>query len=142
MKSKKILTLLLLCTTILTSFSFDLKDVLRQGLKAAGVSALVRSMGPELDKFINSILSSKGAQNREATRVVPVITFGDSTAVGAVQITGDKDLIKKVRHVIAYEDKLHSKYRVKVYIPSSHSNPLKLDRVYGVSVTAIIEGFI
>lgn len=142
MKTKKILISLLIFTTILTTFSFDLKDILKQGLKAAGISALVRSMGPELDKFINNILASKGAQNREATRVVPVITFGEQTAVGAVQITGDKDLIKKVRHVIAYEDKLHNKYRVKVYIPSSHSNPLKIDRVYGISVTAIIEGFI
>jgi len=127
---------------MLTTSSFNFEDFLKQGLKAAGISAVVRSMGPELDRFINDLLSNQGAANKEATRVVPVITFGEQVAVGAVQITGTQELIKKVRHVVSYEDKLKNKYRVKVYVPSSDSNPLKINRVYGVSVTAVIEGFI
>ncbi|MDD5090114.1 MAG: hypothetical protein PHQ23_04280 [Candidatus Wallbacteria bacterium] len=117
-------------------------DIVQDTLKATAVAALVRQLAEPINDFVNSLLLTHGAENRDTTKVVPIFSVGYKTAVGAAQVSGPQELVNEVRAVFTLEGLTHGKYRVKAYIPNRHSNPFELDRVYGVGVTAIIDGFL
>lgn len=140
MTYKKImLVIILIFSTNLLSFSFDLEDFFKKGLKTVGISALIKELSPQLNEFINNIMLSNRIENKKKTRVVPIYTIGKDVAIGAAQITGDEKSIKKVKHVISIEKIFKHKHRVKLYIPDGSSNIFKINRIYGVSVSALID---
>jgi len=116
--------------------------ILQPVLKATAIAALVRELSGPLNDFINNLLLTNKAANKDFTKVVPIFSVGYKSAVGAAQVSGPKELVDKVRAVFTLEGKMNGKYRVKAYIPNTTSNPFKIDRVYGVGVTAIIDGFL
>jgi hypothetical protein len=123
------------------AFKFDLKKTVKRGLKAAGIAALIKQFGPELNKFINQALNDKGVPNIEDTKVVPIFTFGGGIEAGACQVAGPTERIAQVQAVYAVEaslDKGH-KFNMQLLVPTSSINPVKLSRVYGVGVTGIID---
>jgi len=130
------------------SFSFQVLAKIHWGkiiqpmLKATAVAALVRELAEPLNDFVNSLLLTNHAANKDFTKVVPIFSVGVKNAVGAAQVSGPKELVEKVRAVFALEGRMNGKYRVKAYIPNSTSNPFEIKRVYGVGVTAIIDGFL
>ena len=140
--NKKYIVILVIFTLVLTSAAFNLKDLLKNTAKTLAIGALIRELAEPLNKFVNDMLLNHNVGNRETTKVVPVFTVGGQSAIGAAQVSGTPELVNSVKSVFAIEDVMNGKYRTKAYIPSSSSNPLKLDRVYGVGVTAIIEGFL
>lgn len=110
-------------------------------LKGAGIILLVKQFGGELNNFINTLLINKGAAIREATKVVPILTFGQGVEAGACQVSGSSEAVSKVQVVLsvaAMLDKGH-KFNVQALVPSSSLNPTKLDRVNGVGISAIID---
>ncbi|MGM0607562.1 MAG: hypothetical protein ACQESP_03980 [Candidatus Muiribacteriota bacterium] len=121
---------------------FNIRDFLKDTVKKAAIGSLIREMSSPINSFINNLLVNHNAENKQKTLVVPVFTVGGGSAVGAAQVSGPDHAVNQVKSVIAVEDEMNEKYRVKAYIPSSSSNPLKMNRVSGVGVTAIIEGFI
>ncbi|PKK90091.1 MAG: hypothetical protein CVV64_11270 [Candidatus Wallbacteria bacterium HGW-Wallbacteria-1] len=121
------------------SHAIKLKDFLKTTAKVALTGFAVDKLAGPLNDFINTLLMNNGAANRDATKVVPIITAGRKGHVGACQVTGDAEQLKTVRAVIMIESDYQTKIRVKAMIPSNSVNPLKFNRVHGVGVSAIID---
>ena len=120
--------------------AFDFKRFFRKTAKVLGISGLVRAFARPLNSFINELLVNKKVENRDKTKVVPIISFGERKAIGAAQVSGSDEALEKVRAVILYEDVYKDKrFRVKALVPGDSSNPTRFSRVYGIGVTAVID---
>lgn len=117
------------------------KGDLEKVLKGAGIVLLIKQFGGVLNNFINTILMNNGAAVRDATKVVPILTFGQGMEAGACQVSGPQAAVNRVKvvfSVAASLDKGH-RFNVQALVPSASMNPLKLERVDGVGVSAIID---
>lgn len=111
-----------------------------QVVKGAAVGLAVKQYGKQLNSFINTVTLKKGVPQRLATRVVPILSVGERGYIGGAQVTGPKSLVNKVQAVWQYEDDFQkSEYRVKALVPSSSLNPLKIQRVPKVGLSALID---
>lgn len=127
---------------VLGGKKINVKEVLKDAAKVAGVGILVDKLAKPLNDFINQLLLTHGAGNRETTKVVPILTVGREGHIGAAQVCGPEELVKKVRAVIQFEDDFNvfdRSLRVRALVPNATVNPLKIERVYGVGVTAIMD---
>lgn len=145
MKAKRLvaslLTAAMLGTGVMTSVSaLDLGDVLGGVVKVGGIGYLVDRYSDQLNSAINSVMMKEGAGTNYATKVVPIISIGNSGYIGAAQVIGDADQVEQVEAVgqleISWNDKL---FRIKGLIPMDSKNPLKFSRVQGVGVSAVID---
>jgi len=117
-----------------------LSRLLRQVAKVVGIEALVRHFADPLNDFINRLLLNNKVENREKTKVVPIVSFGERKAVGAAQVSGSDEALDKVRAVILYEDIFsQGQFRIKALVPGDSADPTKFSRVYGCGVTAVID---
>ena len=142
MKIKKHIVTGLLITSLLsvgvTSAvqAFSLGDILKGG----GVAVLVSQFSTPLNNFINTLTLKHGAGTDYATKVVPIITVGGGTYVGAAQVTGDQYLIDQTKAVLQVEAAFGgNQFRVKSLIPIDSDNPINFSRVQGVGVSALID---
>lgn len=105
-------------------------------IKGAGVLVLVKNIGPTINNAINSLTLNKGY----GTKFVPWGSIGDKAYVGGAQVSASTATIGKVNAVWQY-DGLFGKgtFRVKVMVPTTSSNPLKMKRVDGAGVTAVVD---
>lgn len=115
----------------------DIGDI----LKGAGLVLLVNNFSDDLNKFINNLTLNKGVGVEEKTAVVPIISVGQGGYVGAAQVSGPADLVKKVKAVAQLEANMSGKtFRIKALIPVESKEIVKdLKRVGGVGVSAIID---
>lgn len=120
--------------------AFDLGSVLGGVVKVGGIGYLVDRYSEQLNSAINSIMMKEGAGTNYATKVVPIVSIGNSGYIGAAQVIGDADQVEKVEAVgqleISWNDKL---FRIKGLIPMDSKNPLSFSRVHGVGVSAVID---
>ncbi len=120
--------------------AFDLGSVLGGVVKVGGIGYLVDRYSEQLNSAINSIMMKEGAGTNYATKVVPIVSIGNSGYIGAAQVVGDADQVAKVEAVgqleISWNDKL---FRIKGLIPMDSKNPLSFSRVQGVGVSAMID---
>jgi hypothetical protein len=112
-------------------------------LKTGGIALVVKEFGPEINKAINTLLLNKKVEVRDATKVVPIISGGKGTYVGAAQVTGPEEQVKKVQFVAQVETEF-GKVRLKALIPISTgkdtaTDKLEASRVAGVGVSALID---
>jgi hypothetical protein len=122
-----------------TAYAIKLGDVLKTG----GIAFIVKELGPEINKAINTLLMNRKVEVRDATKVVPIISGGKGTYVGAAQVTGPEEMVKKVQFVAQVETEF-AKVRLKALIPIStgrdtKSDKLEASRVAGVGISAIID---
>ncbi len=142
---KKILILTVVFVIFLFTFSLavtlnakkiNLKDILKGGLILGGVDLF----DGKINDFINKITFNRKVPIQAETKVVPIISFGDGTHVGAAQVSGPKELVDKTEVLVQIEATFEGKdIRVKIFVPSDSKNPLKFNRVEGVGVSAIID---
>ncbi|MCL4499001.1 MAG: hypothetical protein M1335_01990 [Chloroflexi bacterium] len=115
-------------------------SIATKALTGAAVGFAVTKVAQPLDKFINTVTFRHGMQSRMATKVVPILSVGEKGYVGGAQVSGPASMINKVDAVFQYEKNFsNNNYRAKVLVPSASLNPLKLERVPKVGVTAIID---
>lgn len=109
-------------------------------LKGGGIAVVVDRLGKDIDRFVNGLTNTKPDKNF-ATKVVPIISVGRGTHVGAAQVMGKPELVRKVQAVAQVEGEFMGReVRVRALIPISTKNPRRnLDRVEGVGVSAIID---
>lgn len=109
-------------------------------VKGAGIGVLIDRSGPEIDKFVNNLTGTR-PNSRFGTKVVPIISLGNGTHVGAAQVMGPPGIVKTVRAVGQIEgDFLGKSVRVKGLIPITTDKPGKsVDRVAGVGISAILD---
>lgn len=125
----------------LTSVSaFNLGSILGGVVKVGGIGVIVDKFSDQLNSGINSIMMKEGAGTNYATKVVPIVSIGNSGYIGAAQVIGDADQVAKVEAVgqleISWNDKL---FRIKGLIPMDSKNPASFSRVQGVGVSAVID---
>jgi hypothetical protein len=118
----------------------DLKDVLKDGAMILGGGMVVKALGPQLNDFINTITFNKNAKYEGYTKVVPILSIGDGTHIGAAQVGGTvKSAVDRTMAVAQLEGDF-KKIRARALIPIDSENPIKqFRRVQGVGVTAIID---
>jgi len=136
------LCVLLSIFSVVSLDSFNLKDFLKSGFKKAGkavaIAGVIRKFSTELDNFINGVTLNKGVPNQLDTKVVPLFSFGDRTAIGGAQVSGPRELVDQVRAVYQIQDNFQrGRFRINALVPTTSSTKLK--RVQGVGVTAIVD---
>ena len=140
MKKRFVIGMLVVCLLSITSAratqAFGLGDILKVG----GISILISKFSEPINKFINTLTFKHGVGNDFATKVVPILSFGDGGYVGAAQVIGPEDLVDKTEAVIQIEgDFSGNTFRVKALIPTDSKNPTNISRVNGVGVSAMID---
>lgn len=116
--------------------AFGLGDILKVG----GMAIVIDKFSGPLNNFINKLTMQNGAGNNYATKVVPILSFGSGSYIGAVQVTGAQELVNRVEAVIQIEGDFNgSQFRVKALVPIDSKNPVNFSRVQGVGVSAMID---
>lgn len=122
-------------TRALPAQAFDLGSVLKLG----GISYLVSRFGSEINTFINKLTLQKGLDTHYATKVVPILSLGSGSYIGAVQVVGPKAQVDKVKAVGQLEGSFVKVARVKALIPIDATSISNINRVEGVGVSAIVD---
>lgn len=132
---------LMLGTGIASQVSaFNLGSFLGGVVKVGGIGFLVDKYGDSVNSAINSLMMKEGAGTNYATKVVPIVSIGDSGYIGAAQVIGDANQVAKVKAVgqleVGWNDKL---FRIKGLVPMDSMDPTAFSRVQGVGVSAVID---
>ena len=115
-------------------------------LKGGAILLVVNQIGPQIDRFVNQVTGNRTNNVRESTRVVPILTIGRGTYAGAVQVTGPKNLVDRVKAVAQVEastrELFNNEIRIRALIPISTQSVTSLEslsRVKGVGVSALVD---
>ncbi|HLW48649.1 MAG TPA: hypothetical protein VKW09_12890 [bacterium] len=116
-------------------------------IKLFGIGYVVKQFGPQINNGINTLMLNNKVQNKEMTKVVPIVSLGIGVGarggayIGAVQVQGPKAALDKVQAVAQLEGSFMNQVRLRALVPVDSLNPLpgNLHRVYGVGVTALID---
>jgi len=113
-------------------------------IKGGVVVVAVDRFGKDINKFVNDLMGQKGATSRNATKVVPILSIGDSGYIGAVQVVGPQRLVDTVKGVAQLEGRFKlpiiDRFRIRGLVPVDTNAPHKgFSRVEGVGVSAIID---
>lgn len=122
-------------------------NILNQVLEIFGIGYVVKTLGPQINDLVNTLLLNNQAANREETKVVPILSVGigisssGSAYIGAAQVSGPAEALATVQAVAQIEATLSNSVRVKALVPIDSLTPIpgSFHRVYGVGVTAIID---
>ncbi len=137
--SKKALVLfaalLAAASLAVAQLKIDIGDLLKIG----GIALVVDRFGPEIDKAVDD-LQGFTPEQAAMTKVVPILSAGSGTHVGAAQVMGPASQVNKVRAVAQVEGKVFGGVvRIKALIPVSTTSVTNIRRVDGVGVSAIID---
>ena len=135
-----VLAFLVLSAYPMPAEAIDLGDVIRGGVAIIGGGALVTAIAKPLNDFINTATLNRGAQYQGYTKVVPIVSMGDGTHIGAAQVGGTSEKSVEETQAVAQLEISFQGIRVRVLIPIDSLNPLQqFRRVQGIGVTAIID---
>lgn len=143
-KSRKVIAALLVALSLFVSVpmasGIDLMDVLKDGALIVGGGVVVSALATQLNDFINTLTFQRGVKYEGYTKVVPIVSIGSGTRIGAAQVGGaTKAAVEQTKAVAQLEGEFKS-IRAKALIPVDSTNPIKqFRRVKGVGVTAIID---
>ncbi len=106
----------------------------------AGILA-VKAIAQPLNGFIDDLMLKNGVANKDKTKVVPILTVGSSTYVGAAQVTGPAYAIAQTQAVGEFAGGWNNGvWQVRAIVPINNLNVVAggFKRVYGVGVDAVI----
>jgi len=117
--------------------AFKLGDLLKVG----GIIYIVDKFSTNINDFVNKLLINKGLEVKETTKVVPILSVGQGTYVGACQVSGSKKDVDKCNCVVQYEDDtvFGSKIRVRALVPCATRSTKNVKRLNGVGVSAMVD---
>jgi hypothetical protein len=123
--------------TAIVSYGSFLGDVAKVG----GVGFVVDKFGPQINSFVNKLTANKNVGTQQATKVVPIISFGGGGYIGAAQVMGTKSNVAKTKAVVQIEgNALFGKnIRAKALVPVGSKTTSKIKRIYGVGISALID---
>jgi hypothetical protein len=134
---------------ILTPIAFGapLDSLLKSGLKVLGTKYVIDNFGPKINDFINTLtFNNEKLQDPNAkvkTKVVPIVSMGTGTYIGAVQVSGPEKEVEKVKAVAQVEGKFGlagETIRINALVHVDNINVLEgVNRISGVGVSAIID---
>ena len=110
-------------------------------LKGGAVALAVDKFGPQINKGINSLTGNKHLSPEQATKVVPILSLGSGSYLGAVQVTGAEEQVDQVKAVAQLEGNLNvlGRIRLRALIPISTRSTQSIKRVPGVGVSALVD---
>src|ERR1700737_3985995 len=120
------------------------QNVIVQAIKLFGIGYVVKTYGSQINDALNTLMFNNKAQNRDKTKVVPILSVGvgiisgnPGSYIGAAQIQGPAAAVNRVQAVAQVETSFLSAVRLKGLVPVDSLNPIagNLHRVYGVGVT-------
>lgn len=135
---KKIVAVLVVCLTIAggTAMAVDLGDLV--GVVGGGL--LVSGFAEQINDFINTVTLNKGVGVKDETKVVPIVSVGSGTSIGAAQVAGIKADVDRVQAVAEVAVSFLGRIGVRILVPIDSKNPLeRFRRVQKVGVSAIID---
>lgn len=108
---------------------------------AGFVAAQQREILAPLDQAVNAMFEAAGVPNRDATRVVPIESSGESIS-GYAQIAGPRAAVAATRAVVQISTTAPNGWTIQALIPvrSVNRQTGALQREYGVGVDAIVNG--
>lgn len=107
-------------------------------LKGGAIGVLVANFGGQIDNAINKVTGTRETAT-ETTKVVPIISAGRGTYVGAVQVMGPRSRVDRVKAVAQVEGRA-GEVRFRGLIPVDTLNPTRNpSRVRGVGVTGLVD---
>jgi hypothetical protein len=107
-------------------------------IKTGAIAVAVKAAAKPLNDFVNAITLNRSAL---ATKVVPTATFGEKAFIGAGQLSGSANTLPSAGALWQYEDLFdRGRFRVKILVPTT--GDLKLRRIQGVGLTALIDASI
>lgn len=143
MRNKRLLSLALmgLLGIVTATATSALSEDLIKLLKLFGIGYVVQRFSGDINKFINQVTLKHNAATNQATKVVPIVSIGRGGYVGAAQVTGSAEALRKVKAVGQGElDVSGGDIRLRGLIPVDTTNPTKgVKGISGVGVTAIVD---
>ena len=108
-------------------------------LKGAVIAVLVDQFSGQLNKAVNGLTANKKMPSNLSTKVVPVLSIGSGTYVGAAQVSGPKASVGQVKAVGQLETGFGKQFRIKALVPINARGVTNIKRIQGVGVSAIID---
>jgi hypothetical protein len=111
-------------------------------VKGGAIGLAVSKFGPQINDALNTLMGQHNARISQVTKVVPILSIGDSGYIGAVQVTGPKAAVQKVQAVAQLEGRFRAigGVRLRALVPISTKTPHKgIDRIEGVGISAIVD---
>ena len=110
-------------------------------LKGGAVALAVDHFGPQINRGINALTGNKNVSAEQATKVVPILSIGNGSYLGAVQVNGPQEELDKVKAVAQLEGKVNviGGIRLRALIPIAARSVSNLHRVPGVGVSALVD---
>ena len=139
---KKVLIIVLASMLMFGIISASMGLNLGSIIKVGGVALIVNNYGDKINDTINKLTMNKGVGVEDRTKVVPIISIGKGTYLGAAQVSGPAGQIDKVKAVAQLESKfpIVSNVRLKALVPVESTNVINnIKRVTGVGVSAIVD---
>jgi hypothetical protein len=143
--NKSVLIFIVLMLIVVPVFieTVHASSILDRLLKTLGIGAIVDRFAGPINDFINTLTLNRGVEVKQQTKVVPIITVGSGTYVGAVQVAGPEEAVNTVKAVAQIEGDFRSgDFRIRALVPINTKNPGDLknvERVEEVGVTALID---
>jgi hypothetical protein len=138
MRRKLTVAVIALCLSAGTAaVAVNLGEVL---LKTVATGVIVNAVAKPADKAINTLTANQKLPIGVGTKVVPVLSVGEKGYVGMAQVAGSATLVGQTKSVVQLETAFADKqYRIKVLMPMDDVNPIGVNRVRGLGVTALLD---
>lgn len=113
----------------------------RQILRVGGAVAVADRLGPRIDRTLNNLTGQRNLSARADTKIVPVLSVGQGTFIGIVQVAGPANAVRNTTAVAQLETRvpLIGGSRARVLVPISTRSVTNMRRVNGVGVSAVID---
>jgi hypothetical protein len=110
-------------------------------LKGGAIALVVDRFGPQIDRAINTLTGNRNLSLGQATKVVPILSVGSGSYLGAVQVAGPSDKLDTVKAVAQLEGRVNviGGVRLRALIPIAARSVSNLKRVPGVGVSALVD---
>jgi hypothetical protein len=113
-------------------------DLITEALKIGGISLVISKFGGRFNDALNKLMDIPTNDPKFSTKVVPIVTVGKGTAIGAVQVAGPRASVEKCKAVAQLETKVLG-VRLRALVPIEAVKVTNVRRIDGVGVSGIVD---
>lgn len=124
------------------SAKLGVPESVKDAVKVLGIGFAVKTFGPQINTAINAVLMQNHVERHGGTKVVPILSVGQGTYIGAAQVTGPEAQVAKIQAVVQGEVAVGKDVRLKALVPVDSLNPfaeMPKPKFQGVGISAIID---
>lgn len=141
MKQKQLPRIVLLTAVLSGILGAVAQAQLGSVLKGGAIALVVDKFGPQINKGINALTGQRHLAPNQATKVVPILSIGSGSYLGAVQVTGTEAQLDQVKAVAQLEGRANvvGGIRLRALVPIEARSVSNIKRVPGVGVSALVD---